>query len=297
VAPALEVVDVVKAYDRKLAVDRVSLCVEPGEVFGLLGPNGAGKTSLIRMIVDITRPDSGSIRVLGQTMTPALKDRMGYLPEERGLYQKQKVFDVLVFLGQIKGLARHVAAARAESTLDRFGLFASRRKNMRELSKGNQQKVQLAAVLMHEPALVILDEPFIGLDPINRELVIQLMKEAAARGTAIILSTHLMDQVELLCTRAYLINEGRGVLSGTVREMRERFADNAVLVETDADLAKRPEVERAQAVNGLQKAWLRTTPEQFLGGLVRDGAIIRHFERALPSMDEVFIRAVRGGAP
>ncbi|MBI2933483.1 MAG: ATP-binding cassette domain-containing protein, partial [Planctomycetes bacterium] len=259
--PALEVAEVRKTYDRKIAVDGVSLTVEPGEVFGLLGPNGAGKTSLIRMIMDIIRPDSGTVRVLGQTLTPEIKDRMGYLPEERGLYQKLKVLDVLVFLGQIKGLKRHVAAARAEAYLDRFGLFGARRRNMRELSKGMQQKVQLAAVLLHEPVVVVLDEPFMGLDPLNRELVIDLIKETASRGAAIVLSTHLMDQVEALCTRAFLIHEGRGILSGSVREMRERYAENAVLIETDAKLEGRPEVERAVGGGERRKVFLRVAPE------------------------------------
>ncbi len=289
---ALEVVDVVKAYDGKLAVDRISLSVAPGEVFGLLGPNGAGKTSLIRMITDIIRPDSGTIRILGQPLTSALKDKIGYLPEERGLYQKQKVLDVLRFLGELKGLSRHVAGARADNYLDRFGLFAYRRKNMRELSKGMQQKVQLAAVLLHEPSLVILDEPFTGLDPVNRIVVIDLMKELAAKGTAIILSTHLMDQVEALCTRAMLMNHGRTILSGTVREMREKFADDSILIETDVKLEGRADVDSVESKGALAKVRPRVSPERFLGTLVQEGAIIRHFERALPTLDEVFIRAV-----
>lgn len=291
---ALDVADVRKAYDGKMAVDGVSLSVPPGEIYGLLGPNGAGKTTLIRMIMDILRPDSGTIRVLDQPISPALKDRLGYLPEERGLYQKQKVLDVLVFLGQLKGLRRHVAAARAEAALDRCGLFEMRRKRMRELSKGMQQKVQIAAVLLHEPALVVLDEPFVGLDPVNRELVLSIIKEAAAKGTAVILSTHLMDQVVALCTRAVLLNRGRIILSGTVQEMRERHADNAFLVETDARLEGRPGVRQAQAVGGRWKVHLDSSPEDFLGALVREGATILHFERALPALDEVFIRAVRG---
>jgi ABC-2 type transport system ATP-binding protein len=191
---ALEVDKVVKSYGLKRAADGVTFSVEPGELFGLLGPNGAGKTTLIRMIMDIIRPDEGSIRALGLPVTGDVKDRLAYLPEERGLYQKQRVGDVLVFLGELKGLPHHLARKRADEYLDRVGLLETRNKKMRELSKGMQQKVQIASVLLHEPALVILDEPFIGLDPANRALVIELLKATAARGATIILSTHLMDR-------------------------------------------------------------------------------------------------------
>ncbi len=197
--PVLEVQDVRKAYGPKIAVEGVSFSVEKGQVLGLLGPNGAGKTSLIRMIMDIIRPDSGEIKIFGETLSPGLKHRLGYLPEERGLYQKQKVFDVLVFLGQLKGLPHHVATVRTERYLDRVGLLEVKKKRMRELSRGMQQKVQIAAVLLHEPELLILDEPFSGLDPINRSLIIEIMKELSGKGTTLILSTHLMDQVQALC--------------------------------------------------------------------------------------------------
>ncbi|HTF56682.1 MAG TPA: ATP-binding cassette domain-containing protein [Planctomycetota bacterium] len=294
---ALEVDRVVKSYGLRRAADGVSFTVEPGEVFGLLGPNGAGKTTLIRMIMDIIRPDEGSIRALGAPVATGVKDRLAYLPEERGLYQKQRVADVLVFLGELKGLPHHVARRRADEYLDRVGLLETRHKKMRELSKGMQQKVQIAAVLLHEPALVILDEPFIGLDPANRALVIDLLKETAARGAAVILSTHLMDQVEALCSRILLIHEGREVLAGSVREVKERHADNSVLIETDAPLEGRPEVERATpAKNGLTRLSLRVPPEKLLAALVAEGRAIRHFERALPSLEEIFLKAT-GAAP
>ncbi|MBI4565151.1 MAG: ATP-binding cassette domain-containing protein [Planctomycetes bacterium] len=296
---ALVVERVVKQYDRQRAVDGIGFTVARGELFGLLGPNGAGKTTLLRMIMDILRPDEGEIRLLGHKMTPALKDRVSYLPEERGLYQRQKVFDVLVFLGEIKGLPRHVARRRADQYLDRVGLLAARRKKMRELSKGMQQKIQIAGVLLHEPELVILDEPFIGLDPLNRALIIEVMKETAARGAAIILSTHLMDQVEALCGRILLIHQGREVLSGTVRAAKERFADASVRIDTDAPLEGRPEVQRCtpEGPNGLVRVHLNVKPEAFLATLLAEGRAIRRFERALPSLDEVFINATQRGVP
>lgn len=293
--PALEFRAVTKAYGSRVAVDAATFTVERGEIFGLLGPNGAGKSTLLRMAMDILRPDSGEIRVLEEALTPALKGRIGYLPEERGLYQRQRVGEILQFLGELKGLGRHVAARRAEAWLDRVGLLETRKKRMRELSKGMQQKVQIAAVLMSEPDLLVLDEPFEGLDPVNRILVTDLMKEAAARGAAIILSSHRMDQVEAMCLHVYLIDRGRGVLSGEVRAIKERFADNAVILEADRDASGRPEVERSAPEGPATRIWLRegAAPEAFLAALLAEGAKVRRFERALPSLDDIFVKAVR----
>lgn len=287
----LDIVNVVKRYDGKAAVDGVSFSVGPGEIFGLLGPNGAGKTSLIRMIMDILRPDAGEIRLFGKPMSPELQDRLGYLPEERGLYQRQKVVDVLIFLAEIKGLSRHAAAARADRYLDRVGLFESRNRTMRELSKGMQQKLQIAAVLQHEPQLAILDEPFIGLDPVNREVVLELLRETTARGASIILSTHLMEQAEMLCTRAAIIHRGRQVLLGPVRELKERHADNAVSVDCSLDLADHPMIARRENARIFLKEGV--APEAFLADLIAKGAAIRRFERALPTLNEVFVKAVK----
>ncbi len=293
--PALEVRDVVKAYGPKVAVDRISLTVEKGEVFGLLGPNGAGKTSLIRMIMDILRPDSGEIRVLDRPVTPDLKDRLGYLPEERGLYQRQRLQEVLQYLAQLKGLSPADAARRVESYLDRVGLLAEKTKRMRELSKGMQQKAQIAAVLLTEPEFIILDEPFEGLDPVNRLMVVDLMKEACARGATIVLSSHRMDQVEALCRHVFLINSGREVLSGAVEEIRRRFADNAMILDADRDLRDHPSVARVQPDGHGCRVWLKEgeIPERFLSSLLAEGVAVRRFERSLPTLDEIFVKVVR----
>jgi ABC-2 type transport system ATP-binding protein len=293
--PALEIRGVTKAYDNKIAVDSVSLSVEPGEIFGLLGPNGAGKSSLIRMSMDILRPDSGEIRVLGGPVTPAAKEKIGYLPEERGLYQRQRVGEVLQFLGELKGLARHVAAQRVESYLDRVGLLDAKQKRMRQLSKGMQQKVQIAAVLLSEPELLILDEPFEGLDPVNRVLVTDLMKECSARGAAIVLSSHRMDQVEAMCRKVFLINHGKEVLSGDVRAIKERFADSAVILECDRDVAAHPAVERSVPEGAAVRLWLKSgeSPEKLLASILSDGAKVRRFEKRLPTLDEIFVKVVR----
>ena len=291
--PALEVRGVTKAYGTKVAVDAVSFSVERGEIFGLLGPNGAGKSSLIRMVMDILRPDTGEIRVLDSA--PGVNARVGYLPEERGLYQRQRVGDVLQFLGEIKGLDRHVAVRRVEQYLDRVGLLETKKKRMRELSKGMQQKVQLAAVLLTEPDLMILDEPFEGLDPVNRVLVTDLMKEFAARGATIVLSSHRMDQVEAMCRSVFLMNQGKGVLSGEVREIQERYADNSVFLVSDRDVTGHPAVSRTESKGPALKVWLKEgeSPGKFLAGLLADGAKITRYERALPSMDEIFVRVVK----
>ena len=293
--PALEIRGVTKAYDTRVAVDGISLAVEPGEIFGLLGPNGAGKSSLLRMVMDILRPDRGEIRLLGEPMSPRVKERVGYLPEERGLYQRQRVGDILQFLGELKGLPGAQAARRAESALDRVGLLGARDKRMRQLSKGMQQKVQIAAVLLSEPELLILDEPFEGLDPVNRVLVTDLMKERAAQGCAIVLSSHRMDQVETMCRKVFLIDHGREVLSGEVRALRERFADQAVVLECDRDLASRPEIERAVPEGTAVRLLLRpgARPETLLASLLGEGATVRRFERALPSLDDIFVRVVK----
>jgi ABC-2 type transport system ATP-binding protein len=291
--PALEVRGVTKAYGTKVAVDAVSFSVDRGEIFGLLGPNGAGKSTLIRMVMDILRPDSGEIRILDAA--PGVHERVGYLPEERGLYQRQKVGDVLQFLGELKGLSRHVATRRVEQYLDRVGLLETRKKRMRELSKGMQQKIQLAAVLLTEPELMILDEPFEGLDPVNRVLITDLMKEFAAKGSTIVLSSHRMDQVEEMCRSVFLINQGKGVLFGEVREIKERYADNSVYLESDRDISAHPSVARTEIKGPASKIWLRdgARPEEFLAGLISDGAKITRYQRALPSMDEVFVRVVK----
>jgi ABC-2 type transport system ATP-binding protein len=290
--PALEVRGVTKAYGTKVAVDSVSFAVGRGEIFGLLGPNGAGKSTLIRMVMDILRPDTGEIRVLDAP--PGVNERVGYLPEERGLYQRQRVGEVLQFLGELKGLERHVAIRRVDQYLDRVGLLETKKKRMRELSKGMQQKVQLAAVLLTEPDLMILDEPFEGLDPVNRVLVTDLMKEVASRGATIVLSSHRMDQVEAMCRSVFLIHQGKGLLSGEVHEIQERYADNSVLLVSDRDLGGHPAVARTEPKGAAVKVWLKEgeAPEKFLAGLLADGAKIRRYERALPSMDEIFVRVV-----
>ncbi len=197
--PAVEVIDVVKTYGDKNVVDKVSFSVEQSQILGLIGPNGAGKTTAIRMIMDIIKPDAGEVRILGRTFGEESKDLVGYLPEERGLYKKMTVLDTLVYFGSLKGMAPADASQKAETWLKRVNLSAHQRKKMEELSHGMAQLVQIVSTVLHDPRLLILDEPFTGLDPVNMQLVKEIIAELRGEGKAIILSTHRMNEVEELC--------------------------------------------------------------------------------------------------
>lgn len=302
---ALEIRDIAKSYGDRAAVRGVSFSIAPGEILGLLGPNGAGKTTLIRIALDIIRPDRGEVRLFGAPITRAARDRVGYLPEERGLYQRARVFEVLRYAGRLRGLSAGDANARAGEALARVGLAAVARKRVRELSKGMQQKLQLAATVIHGPDLLILDEPLSGLDPVNRRLVRELIRAEAARGAAVILSSHQMDIVEQLCHRAVLIHGGVAVLEGPVRALGERGGRNEVLVSLRAgSFAAVAELMADRAAVGtpgapLERVTLRdgVTPEGFLAALIAAGASIDHFERALPSLEDIFVEAVGGPVP
>lgn len=211
-----------------MALDDVSFAVRRGEVFGLLGPNGAGKTTLIRLALDILRPDAGEVRLLGASVKTADHDRIAYLPEERGLYRQQRVLDVMVYLAQLKGLSRAEARSRAMRWLERIGLTDVARRKVEQLSKGMSQKVQIAASLVADPELAILDEPFSGLDPLHVEHVLELIAERRAAGQTTILSTHLMNRVEDLCDRMVLMNAGRVVLDGTIDDIRGAHANRTI---------------------------------------------------------------------
>lgn len=240
---------VVKTYGRHVALAEVGFTVEKGEVFGLLGPNGAGKTSLIRLALDIVRPDSGGVRVFGEAPTAGTLDRVSYLPEERGLYRKQRVIDVLVYLGELKGLSRPEARSRAADWLRRIGLPEVASLRVEALSKGMSQKVQIAAALLTDPELAILDEPFSGLDPMNARLVDDVIADRRDRGLTTVLSSHQMDRVESLCDRIVVLHRGRIVLEGPVASIRADHAEGgehpsleAIFVRTVASAERAREV-------------------------------------------------------
>ncbi len=293
----LHVESVHKSFDGTKAVDGVSFTVQKGEIFGLLGPNGAGKTTLIRMILGIFQPDSGEIRFSFSPDGRLLPERVGYLPEERGLYDNRKVCDTLVFLAGLKGLDARVARERALLWLHRLQLEKYFYRNIRELSKGMQQKIQFIAAILHEPEFVILDEPFAGLDPINQDLFRELIVELKARGTAVLLSAHQMHLVEDLVDRIFLINKGRQVLYGELREIKRSWREDWVTIDFRGDGAFLKEsslVKSAQIENGRAQLILQegVRPEEFLAALV--GKIeIEQIAIRKPPLHHIFVEIVK----
>lgn len=292
--PVISLNSVHKAFNSVAAVENVSLDVYRGEIFGLLGPNGAGKTTLIRMIMDMIRPDSGSLVVFGQQLTYEQKERISYLPEERGLYLQQRVMFLLEYFAQLKGVSRKQARSNALGLLERFDMLAVKDRKVKELSKGNQQKIQLIASLVSDPEIIILDEPFSGLDPINTRDVIALIRHLAASGKTILLSTHQMQLVETLCQRVFMINKGRRVLYGAIGEIRQQYSDNAVLIQSTADYKRFTQVTHTAAHNGARKVFLRegTRARDLLVALLDSGEDVESFERAETPLEEIFIKMV-----
>jgi ABC-2 type transport system ATP-binding protein len=292
--PVVEVSNVVKSYADKVAVSDLSFSVAQGEVFGLIGPNGAGKTTTIRMMMDIIKPDSGEVTILGEKLTEASKNRLGYLPEERGLYKDLRVIDSIVYLASLKGMDRHSVEVRADCLLNQTGMLSHKGKKIEELSRGMGQIVQFIVTIIHDPELVVLDEPFSGLDPVNTELLKGIFVDLRNQGKAVILSTHQMNQVEELCDRVLMIDNGRSVLQGSLAEIKSRYRSNSVIVDADGDLGEIPGVSRKRAHKGYLELTLEqdTTPKQVLERLVDSGVVINRFEVATPSLNEIFLKVV-----
>jgi ABC-2 type transport system ATP-binding protein len=298
--PILEVRNVRKAYGDFVAVDDVSMSVPAGSIFGLLGPNGAGKTTTIRMIMDIVPQDSGEITVFGHRRTSEDLRRIGYLPEERGLYRKMTVMDQLLFLGEIRGLKGPRLRADIEHWLERVDLTKWAKSKIEELSKGMQQKVQLIGTVLHKPDLLILDEPFSGLDPINQELFRDLLGEYRAEGKSVVLSTHGMELAERMCDHICLISRGRAVLDGELKEIKRRVGGNAYRLVAKGDLARletMPEVEQATMQNGVVKLLLRpeASGAQTLRQMV-EFLEVHEFRSEEPELEQIFMKAVRDAA-
>jgi ABC-2 type transport system ATP-binding protein len=286
-----------KSFGAVRAVEDVSFEVYSGEIFGLLGPNGAGKTTSIRMMLDIFNAERGEISVLGGKMDEAKKNRIGYLPEERGLYKDLKLEPTLIFLARLKGLSEAEAKRRLPDWLKRLDLYDHRYKKVQELSKGMQQKAQVIATLLHEPELIVIDEPFAGLDPVNTRLVEDIIREQQAAGKTIIMCTHQMHQVEALCSRIALIHQGRTMLYGAVDQIKRDYAGNAVTVTGQGDFTEIPGVLETRAVNGDWHLSLAqgTSPQDVFRALAaRDGLKLERFEIAEPSLDDIFIWVVQG---
>lgn len=286
-----------KTFGALRAVDEVSFEVYPGEIFGLLGPNGAGKTTTIRMMLDIFRPDCGAIQLFGGPMSEDKKRRIGYMPEERGLYRDYKLDTTLHYLATLKGLADGEATRRLEKWLKRLDLWDHRQKKLQDLSRGMQQKAQLIATLAHDPDLIVVDEPFANLDPVNTRVAIDILTEQAQRGAAIIMSTHLMFQVEAMCNRIILIDRGRTVLYGGVDEIKREFATNALIVQGTGDFRHLPGVLEARQENSHWRLALAQGAEPqiiFRALAAQEGARIERFELAEPSLDDIFVQVVQG---
>jgi ABC-2 type transport system ATP-binding protein len=296
----LELREVRKSYGGLVAVDGVSLAVPGGSIFGLLGPNGAGKTSTIRMIMDITAPDAGEVLLFGHPRRPEDLRRVGYLPEERGLYRKMTVVDQLVFLGEIRGLKRREIVPDIVRWLERVGLSGRGASKIEELSKGNQQKVQLIGTVLHKPDLLILDEPFAGLDPINQELFRELLLEYKQQGKSVVLSTHGMELAERMCDHISLISDGRTILTGELRAIKKRLGGNSYRLVAEGDLEVLrglPEVEQAVIRDGVAKLLLHPDADgadalKRIVDLVR----VREFRSEEPELEQIFLKAVRDAA-
>jgi ABC-2 type transport system ATP-binding protein len=298
--PALELRALRKAYRDVVAVDGVSLAVPAGTVFGLLGPNGAGKTTTIRMVMDIIAPDSGEVLLFGHRRERGDLDRIGYLPEERGLYRKMGVLEHLVFLGELHGLGRADAQARSGEWLERLGLAAWGKRKVEELSKGMAQKVQIAGTLLHDPELVILDEPFSGLDPINQGLFKELLAGYRRAGRTVVFSTHVMEQAEKLCDHICLISHGRAVLEGDLGEIKRRMGGSSYRLVAGGDLGRLAGVAgvaQVLAADGTAgRARLLLDPDADGAEVLRRivGVVeVSEFVCEEPELAEIFVKAVR----
>ncbi len=292
---AIDVVHVSKQFATTRAVDDLSFKVRGGEIFALLGPNGAGKTTTIRMALDILKPDTGTIAVLGGLLSQETKDRIGYLPEERGLYRNITVLDCLAYLGTLKGMDPKRAKQRANELLDRVELGPNKTQKVSELSRGMQQKAQFAATIIHDPDLVIIDEPFAGLDPVNTLLIKAIIYDIKAKGKTVVMSTHMMHQVEEMADRLLMMDRGRRVLYGSVDQVREQFAMNAVYVDGQGDWAALPGVERVKQEDREVELFLKDglTPDDLLAQMAGNSAYhVTRFEVAVPSLNDIFIAVV-----
>jgi ABC-2 type transport system ATP-binding protein len=302
----LELDAVRKSYGDFTAVDGVSMEVPPGTIFGLLGPNGAGKTTTIRMIMDILAPDEGEIRFFGRRRTRDDLRRVGYLPEERGLYRKMGVMEHLVFLAELRGVRRDEARTRAHRWLERLDIADWEDKKVEELSKGMQQKIQLVGTVLHEPEILLLDEPFAGLDPINQGLFKDMLEEYKSQGRTILFSTHVMEQAEKLCDYICLISKGRAVLKGRLAEIKREQGGNSYRVVATGDLS------RLETVDGVEHAVVRDDgfhPGSEAKILLADGVEgarvlqelvafleVKEFASEEPDLEEIFVKAVKEAA-
>ncbi len=293
----VEVKNVSKRYGNRTIVDNVSFNISGREILGMIGPNGAGKTTNIRMIMDVIKPDSGEVCVFGRKFDNEAKNQIGYLPEERGLYRKKTILDSMTYLASLKGVDRRRARSLAEEWLDRVNMQAHKNKKIEELSHGMGQIVQFLVTILHDPPIIILDEPFNGLDPVNVKMVKDIILELKNRGKAIMLSTHRMNEVEELCDRILMINKGRNVLYGSLSEIKAGYRNNSVLVSYDGQISEIDGVRSTRINEETVEMFLEgaVTPQYILERLVSQKAVVKRFEISTPALNEIFIRVVGEG--
>jgi len=296
----LKIENVYKSYGDVKAVNNLSLTVNEGQIFGLLGPNGAGKTTTIRMIMDIIKPDQGSIEILGEKNSRWIRDLVGYLPEERGLYKKMLVSEVIQFFAQIKGVPKKVVPDRAYDWLEKFDLVDWKDKKVEELSRGMQQKLQFICTIIHEPKLIILDEPFTGLDPANTVKMVNIILDLQKAGATIIFSTHMMERVEKLCESICLVNKGKVVLTGKLSSIKSRFGQNRIKMRFEGEgdfLSNKSLVADFQKNNRFFELHpAKDVEPQIVLSAAMDEVNVQHFEIEEPSLEEIFIKVVEGDA-
>ncbi|MBN2074582.1 MAG: ATP-binding cassette domain-containing protein [Dehalococcoidales bacterium] len=288
---AVEASHLVKAFADKVAVNDLSFSVDRGQVFGMIGPNGAGKTTTIRMMMDIIKPDSGEVTILGEKLGAATKNKLGYLPEEKGMYKKLKVSESIAYLASLKGMDRSTIGAKADELLQKIGMLDTKKKKIEEMSKGMGQIIQFVTTIIHDPELIVMDEPFSGLDPVNTELLKGMLLELRNEGKAVILSTHQMNQVEELCDRVLMVNHGKAVLYGELGEIKSKYKGDSILLDGEGDTGEIAGVSDKRKRRGYIELLLNgeRTPQQILEQLMGRGVKINRFEIATPSLNEIFL--------
>jgi ABC-2 type transport system ATP-binding protein len=291
---SVQVSNIHKSYNGKPAVIDLTFSANPGELLGLIGPNGAGKSTTIKILLDFMKPDSGKVSIFGNAMNETLKNNIGYLPEERGLYKRLSAIDQILYFSSLKGLDHATAKERAVQLLRQTGMLESKQKRIKDMSKGMGQIIQFIVTIIHDPQLIILDEPFSGLDPVNTEMIKQIIARLRDEGKTVILSTHQMNQVEELCDRVLMINHGREVLYGALQEIKAGFKKHTVLVDVEGTLGNLQGVIEQKPEKGLVELVLspETTPQHILDQLKR--RTVNHFEIRKPSLNEIFLQIAGG---
>ncbi|MDF1534434.1 MAG: ATP-binding cassette domain-containing protein [Methanosarcinaceae archaeon] len=309
---AIEVTHVIKSYNNTEVIRDISFSVKKGEIFGILGPNGAGKTTMLRMLLNHIKPDSGTIKIFGEPIKLKAKDKVGYLPEERGLYQKSRVLEILVYFGMLKGMSKIDAHDKAEKLLRTIELYDVKNKRVEELSKGMQQKVQFIGTILHDPDIIIVDEPFSGLDPVNTRLLKRVMLEQKKAGKAIVLSTHMMEQAAEMCDQLLMINKGKIVMYGKLDEIMDKYYKNSIIIEPEyiddesiSLIGVSKTISRLRDIAGVVDIKQRKREiELFLDDETDENAVLREiidiikikrFEHSVPSLNDIFISIVEEG--